>query len=214
PTNHKDTPDTDTNHNSNDEDTDSHHPHDAHDAHDNKAEGGDDRGHDDGHHNSQDEDGPDHERDQHDDDAADSHNGDVDSSEPPDTQPGDDPLSGPVVYKAYPNATPEEIQEFRDYVDGCNRALDAGELSETGRVSTAGELRDQASSAAKAERALHPDLYEGKAVGHVPDTTWTADPIPHEWQAMSKRVNSSLGGQANRYPWGYKPTEFRFDEGE
>jgi len=209
---HKDAPgsDSDTTHKSNDGDTGDEHA-DSHNTHDGEPDGSGDRNHDDGRRHDQDEDRPADERNHH----SGQHDGDDSSSKPPDTtHPGDDPLSGPVTFKAPPDASPAEVQQVRDYVDGCNRALDADGLSETGRVSTEGSLSRAAVKAAKAERALHPDLYKGKAVGHVPDTTWTADPIPHEWQAMSKRVNGSLGGQAGWYPIGYKPTEFRFDEGE
>lgn len=45
-------------------------------------------------------------------------------------------------------------------------------------------------------------------VGHVPDTTWTNTPIPYKWQDEIQRVNASAGAQSNKYPIGYKPTEF------
>lgn len=48
--------------------------------------------------------------------------------------------------------------------------------------------------------------------GHVPDTTWTDDPLPHSWLDLDPRVNLSLGGQAGGYPVGFRPTEFIFDE--
>lgn len=84
-------------------------------------------------------------------------------------------LRGPVTFKAPPDATPEEIAQVQEYVRLSNEALNAGALSSTGRVSTAGELRDDASAAASEERARAEaagDPYEGH-VGHVPDTTWT-----------------------------------------
>ncbi|WP_211473823.1 LysM peptidoglycan-binding domain-containing protein [Collimonas humicola] len=122
--------------------------------------------------------------------------------------------SGPVVFRAPPGATAEEIAQVRAYVDGSNEALQAGQLSPTGRVSTGGELRTDASLAAAQERARAAAdgvPYEGHA-GHVPDTTWTGNPQPYSWLDLAPRVNSSLGGQAPKYPVGYKPTEFIFEE--
>jgi len=129
---------------------------------------------------------------------------------------GSDPMSGPVVFYPPKNATAAEIQEVDDYVAGCNRALEANALSPTGRVATTGtKLGTEAKYAAKLERKAHPELYSGgKVAGHVPDTGWGRGPEPHEWQPMSPKVNSSLGGQNKRYPVGYKPTEFLRGEWE
>ena len=60
--------------------------------------------------------------------------------------------------------------------------------------------------------AVHPS--SDVVAGHVPDSTWMGQPEPHEWQAMSRKVNSSLGGQNKRYPVGYKPTIFLRGERE
>lgn len=49
-------------------------------------------------------------------------------------------------------------------------------------------------------------------VGHVPDTTWTNSPVPYFWLDLDPIVNTSLGGQAKKYPIGYKPTGFVFKE--
>lgn len=122
--------------------------------------------------------------------------------------------SGPVVFKPHKKVTSDHHQQYRDYVDGCNRALKKGELSPTGRVSTKGKLRDDASAAAKKERLDNPKLYEGKVAGHVPDSTWTGKPEPSEWHPEDQAVNSSLGGQSRRYPIGYKPTSFHYDPGD
>nr|WP_297993889.1 hypothetical protein [uncultured Actinomyces sp.] len=129
---------------------------------------------------------------------------------------GSDPMSGPVVFYPPKNATAAEIQEVDDYVAGCNRALEANALSPTGRVATTGtKLGTEAKYAAKLERKAHPELYSGgKVAGHVPDTGWGRGPEPHEWQPMSPKVNSSLGGQNKRYPVGYKPTVFLRGEWE
>ena len=124
------------------------------------------------------------------------------------------PGSGPVVFKPRKNVKPHEHQEYRDYVDGCNRALKKNELSQTGRVSTKGKLRIDASNAAKKERLDNPELYKGKVAGHVPDSTWTNNPEPPEWHPQNRKVNSSLGGQSKRYPIGFKPTSFHYDAGD
>ena len=49
-------------------------------------------------------------------------------------------LSGPAEFKAPSGAAPSQIQQVKDYVNGCNEALKAGTLSSTGRVSTKGDL--------------------------------------------------------------------------
>lgn len=121
--------------------------------------------------------------------------------------------NGPVVFRPPPGATAEEIAQIKAYIEGSNAALDAGALSSTGRVSTKGALRTDASLAAAQERARaasNGTPYQGHA-GHVPDTTWTGTPEPHSWLDLSPRVNMSLGGQAGGYPIGYKPTEFVYE---
>lgn len=120
--------------------------------------------------------------------------------------------SGPVTFRPPPGATAEEVAQTRAYVEGCNAALCAGELSPTGRVSTQGALRADASRAAAAERARGAaggTPYSGHA-GHVPDTTWTGSATPPSWMDLTPRVNTSLGGQAVQYPVGYRPTIFEF----
>lgn len=123
-------------------------------------------------------------------------------------------LSGPVEFKAPPGATPSQIQQVKDYVNGCNEALKAEALSSTGRVSTKGDLRRQASAAARNEKIRAQQAgtpYSGHA-GHVPDTTWTGRPQPYSWLDLDPIVNTSLGGQSTKYPVGYKPTIFIFTE--
>mgnify|MGYP001689910483 FL=1 len=144
------------------------------------------------------------------------HTNGSDSTPPKGEGDGSDPMSGPVVFNPPKNPTEAEIAETREYVAGCNRALDAGALSQTGRVpTTSTTLGTEAKYAAKRERIAHPELYsDGKVAGHVPDSTWMGKPDPHEWQPLSSRVNSSLAGQNNRYPIGYKPTEFILGEGD
>jgi hypothetical protein len=119
-------------------------------------------------------------------------------------------LSGPVIFSIPDWATPVEVDQFTAYVKGANEAGAAGALSSIGRVPTKGALRDEASQAARAERARAEAAgtpYQGHA-GHVPDTTWTGNPNPHSWMDLSGRVNSSLGAQALRYPVGHKAQIF------
>ena len=126
-------------------------------------------------------------------------------------------MSGPVVFYPRKNATEAEMKEYQEYVAGCNRALEAGALSKTGRVPTTGtELGRQATKAAQLERKAHPEKYPSSDVvaGHVPDSTWLGHGNPPRWQAMSSKLNSSLAGQNNNYPVGYKPTEFLVGEGD
>ncbi|MCC6078972.1 hypothetical protein [Bacillus thuringiensis] len=123
---------------------------------------------------------------------------------------------GPVEVKAPPGATDEQIAQVKAYVEGSNKALEAGALSPTGRVSTKGKLRQEASRAARLEgkrAADNGEAYKGH-VGHVPDTTWIGKPDPHSWLDLDPKVNMSIGGQANKYPIGYKPTKFKFVEEE
>ncbi|MGM0805614.1 MAG: ribonuclease YeeF family protein [Bacillota bacterium] len=129
---------------------------------------------------------------------------------------GNGELSGTVEVKAPPGATDEQIEQVKAYVEGSNKALEAGVLSPTGRVSTKGKLRQEASRAARLEgkrAADNGEAYKGH-VGHVPDTTWMGKPDPHSWLDLDPKVNMSIGGQANKYPVGYKPTEFKFVEEE
>ena len=122
-------------------------------------------------------------------------------------------MSGPVVFTIPANADPDEFGEMQKYCDSCNSALKGGKLSKTGRVSTAGPMRDAADSAAEKERrrAIAAGTpYGGKVAGHGPDTTWTGQPEPPCWLPISRRLNSSLGRQAQDYPIGYKPTDFSF----
>jgi hypothetical protein len=119
-------------------------------------------------------------------------------------------LVGPVRLTVPAGATPEEIAQIHAYAAGSNQAIFDGALSPTGRVSTQGTMRVDASLAAAQERARATAAgtpHTGHA-GHVPDTTWTGNPQPHSWLDLSPRVNTSLGGQVNRYPVGWKPTIF------
>lgn len=119
-----------------------------------------------------------------------------------------------MTFRPPPGATAAEVAQMRAYVDGSNHALQAGQLSPTGRVSTSGALRADASRAAAVERARAAAAgvpYTGHA-GHVPDTTWTGRATPPAWMDLTPRVNTSLGGQSAHYPVGYRPTRFELIE--
>lgn len=121
-------------------------------------------------------------------------------------RPGE--TSGPVVfYDPKGGATPDQQAQIQAYVNGSNDALRDGYLAPNGRVSTTGQLRQDASAAAAAERVN--GVYNGHA-GHVPDTTWTGQPNPHSWLDLDPAINQSLGGQSRRYPIGYQPTGFHY----
>ncbi len=121
-------------------------------------------------------------------------------------RPADGETTGPVVfYDPKAGARPEQQAQIQAYIDGSNVARTDGYLAPNGRVSTSGQLRDDASAAAAVERAG--GTYRGHA-GHVPDTTWTGVADPHSWLDLDPSINQSLGGQSRRYPVGYQPTEF------
>lgn len=119
---------------------------------------------------------------------------------------------GPVHVVIPKGASADQVKQFENYAAGANRAVAANALSRTGRVaSTKNGVRKAATKAAKAERdrkAAAGTPYQGVA-GHVPDAAWMGQGEPFEWQDMDRAVNSSLAGQINRYPVGYRPTEFR-----
>lgn len=132
--------------------------------------------------------------------------------------PGGGENSGPVIFRPRDDWTPEQIEQAREYTARSQEVLERGQLSPTGRVSTQGELRTEASIDAANERARAAaagDPYGSQHAGHVPDTTWTGKPQPPGgYMPLDPSVNSSLGSQSQRYPIGYKPTEFRFEEGK
>lgn len=120
------------------------------------------------------------------------------------------PLKGPADLKFPPSATPLQKAEAHAYTAAANHAHRIGALSPTGRVSTIGALGAAGSSAAASERAAAVAKgipYRG-VVGHGPDTTWTGNAIPPVWLDQTRRVNSSMGGQAAHFPIGFQPTGF------
>jgi hypothetical protein len=121
---------------------------------------------------------------------------------------------GPVVFQLpKKGATQTEIDQMQEYVNVSNEALTAGYLSPTGRVSTAGKLRDDANAAIavkKAQQEAAGQPFTG-VYGHGPDTTWTGKPDAYKWLDQTAKVNSSLGRQALNYPVGYRPTGFHLE---
>ena len=130
---------------------------------------------------------------------------------PPQTAKG----SGPVRFKPPANATAEQLAQWREATQIWNESLEAGELSPTGRVSTKGTLRREATRDVAKERARAAAAgtpYRGHAA-HMPDTTWTGKPTPPRgYKDYDPSVNTSMGSQAKNYPVGYKPTEFVLEE--
>jgi hypothetical protein len=120
------------------------------------------------------------------------------------------PMKGPVVAKFLPNATPADKAEVHAYVAMVNRIWRTQGLSPSGRVSTVGALGKAASAASTSERAAAVKRgvpYAG-VVGHAPDATWSGRADSPFWLDLTRRVNSSLGGQVKRYPIGFRPTGF------
>ncbi|MER5389858.1 hypothetical protein [Saccharopolyspora sp. NPDC002686] len=128
----------------------------------------------------------------------------------PAPKPG--PKSGPVDIKVPKWATPAEKAQFREYVKGANEANRKGLLSKSGRVASGSSgARKAAEREARAERLRAKKAgkpYQGVAA-HIPDATWLGHGKPYAWGDHTSRVNSSIAGQQNRYPIGYKPSTFR-----
>lgn len=120
-------------------------------------------------------------------------------------------MRGPVVLQdPVKGASLAQQAQIREYVAVANLAIDEGYMSPTGRVSTTGRMRADASAAASAERARAMAAgkpYSGVAA-HGPDTTWTGLAQPPFWMDHDSSINSSIGRQAQNYPLGYRPTRF------
>ncbi len=120
-------------------------------------------------------------------------------------------LRGRVVFNNPLGGTTAEGQNMiREAAAYGNLAEQNGFLSPTGRVSTVGALRADASAAADVvrEAAAEAGTPYRFAVGHGPDTTWTGTPQSPYWQDTMQAINSSIGSQARRYPIGFRPTGF------
>lgn len=121
------------------------------------------------------------------------------------------PKSGPVILKIPKWATPAEQAQFREYAKYANEANRKGLLSKSGRVASgASGARKAAEREARLERERAKKAgkpYQGVAA-HIPDATWLGHGTPYKWGDHTSRVNSSIAGQQNRYPIGYKPTRF------
>jgi hypothetical protein len=120
--------------------------------------------------------------------------------------------SGPVTFVFRADWDSAQTLNGVEHLDLANAARLDGDLSDIGRVSTQGELRDQASLAAARERAraeLAGDPYGDMVAGHGPDTAWTNSPEPPFWQRQYSSPNHSFGAQVRRYPIGWQPTVFQ-----
>ncbi|WHM37543.1 LamG-like jellyroll fold domain-containing protein [Streptomyces sp. BPTC-684] len=107
-------------------------------------------------------------------------------------------------------ATDDHVKQFEAYVDAANDAINKGQVSPSGRVSTKGAIRRDAAREAKRERARAEAAgtpYSGVA-GHAPDAMWLGQGKPPTWIDMAMRVNSSLSAQGQRCPVGCKPKRF------
>ncbi|MET0432581.1 MAG: putative T7SS-secreted protein [Cellulomonas sp.] len=121
------------------------------------------------------------------------------------------PGDGPVTFDLPERWTALQVRNALEHVDIANAARLEGFLSPEGRVSTMGTLRDEASLAARLEReraAAAGEPYGQQVAGHGPDTTWSGQPEPWQWQRQDGSVNSSFGRQAQNYPIGWRPTVF------
>ncbi|WP_018351941.1 DUF6244 family protein [Longispora albida] len=122
---------------------------------------------------------------------------------------------GPVILRLVENPTDDERLHLVEYVEGAQRALEAGQTPVTGRVSVRGQLNKDKERAAELERRRAQaagEPYGELVAAHLPDTTWTgvADP-PQGWGRHTHRMNSSLGSQSARYPVGYRPESFEIE---
>ncbi len=121
-----------------------------------------------------------------------------------------EPERGPVTFSVPADATREQVREMQTFVERSNRAILEG--FEFSKRSTQG-LESRKNQANKRERARDPAAYEGKAVGHVPDTAWHGLPEnpPAGFMAMDPGINAKIGGYAGPYKPGYVVTEFVLD---
>jgi hypothetical protein len=123
------------------------------------------------------------------------------------------PGDGPVTFKFRPDWEQPLVQNGVEHLDLANATRIEGGLSDSGRVSTKGDLRAALNDAAEAERAraerAGETQYHGMVVGHGPDGTWTGEAVSRYYQAQYHSVNSSFGGQVNGYPVGFRPTIFQ-----
>ncbi|MFF1372694.1 LamG-like jellyroll fold domain-containing protein [Streptomyces virginiae] len=133
--------------------------------------------------------------------------------------------TGIVCFRAPANASQDQIDELKDHIAALNSSMDY--LSPTGRVqpekipmvdSSTGKLRDLAFIAEKIKEKHINDVEEteydyrtvGKIAGHLPDTTWSGKKNPYCWHQQDTRVNSTVGGDAQKYLPGYRPTGFYY----
>ncbi|MEV8628557.1 LamG-like jellyroll fold domain-containing protein [Streptomyces sp. NPDC051079] len=132
-------------------------------------------------------------------------------------------MTGPVCLRAPSGATPAQIEELKDHIAALNAI--SSFWSPVGRVSPGGlQIGVDRKGApiflgkvAEEHKKKHirevegtQFEYSGKVAGHLPDTTWSGKPAPYCWHQQDGRVNSTVGGYANKYMEGYRPTGFYY----
>ncbi|MBF6215177.1 hypothetical protein IU433_26135 [Nocardia puris] len=114
-------------------------------------------------------------------------------------------------------ASDEERRQYNDYISKANLAAIWGRGADPSgavvgyleKVPGNPGLNADARRAADAERAAHPERYEGLVVGHAPDKTWgSLAQSPNGFVPMTRHLNSSIAGQNNAYPVGYRASAF------
>lgn len=140
--------------------------------------------------------------------------------EPTDTQEcatgTSDPRCGGQVKVCYPkdinpDAIPPDMVHERDvYVDGSNLFVQDNK-GEVYRRATQGvkDLEAQRRKDVRDARKADEALFRGKDVGHVPDIAWQGMVMDVRMVfPMTGSLNRSIGGQAGKYPIGFKVAEF------
>lgn len=110
-----------------------------------------------------------------------------------------------------PNAIPPDMVHERDvYVDGSNLFVQDNK-GEVYRRATTGvkDLEAQRRKDVRDARKDHEALFRGKDVGHIPDIAWQGMVMDARMVfPMGGSLNRSIGGQAGKYPIGFKVAQF------
>jgi hypothetical protein len=112
---------------------------------------------------------------------------------------------------ARPGWTAEQVAEAKAYAAQANvlaqQAMQMGQPFVRGPVPKS--IRREADQQALQARVSKPSTFQGKVVGHVPDTTFVGV-APRAFAPMDAIVNSSLGRQAQNTPYGTVASGFAF----
>ncbi|XRC89938.1 hypothetical protein RHO23_12975 [Mycobacteroides sp. PCS013] len=118
----------------------------------------------------------------------------------------------PICYpRGVTNPSPEMQKSMKDYLDGGNKLISdnqrlGGKVTKRS-TKNMGSRRD--ADKKRADEKYGKQAFEGKAYGHIPDLTWGGsaederDVIPFD-----KDLNSSIGGQSNRFKTNFEATAF------